>query len=89
MNEQRSHEPHDRLTRLCAAMTEAMEAHPESQGDEKCIVLLHDDEDSGIQMHGYEDDVEAIADLLIHLRAIFRANGKDLTIVPLLGGPNS
>ena len=75
-------EPHDRLTRLCAAMTEALDAHPE-RGDEKCIVFLQGDESAGIQLHGYEDDTEAMVDLILHLRAIFRANGKDMQIVPL------
>lgn len=75
-------EPHDRLTRLCAAMTDALDAHPE-RGDERCIVFLQDAERGGLQLHGYEDDTEAMADLFMHLRAIFRASGKDLMFVPL------
>lgn len=76
--------PHDRLTRLCAAMTDALDAHPE-RGDEKCIVFLQSEHDQrgGLQLHGYHDDTEAIADLLMHLRAIFQANGKQLLIAPL------
>jgi hypothetical protein len=81
----RSTEPHDRLTRLCAAMTDALEAHPE-RGSEKAIVFLQDEERGGLQMHGYEDDSEAIADLFIHLRAIFRANGKELMFAPMPAG---
>lgn len=81
-------EPHDRLTRLCAAMTDTLDAHPE-RGNEKCIVFLNDDDRGGLQLHGYERDTDAIADLLIHLRAIFRVNGKDLQIHPLRGGPDS
>lgn len=77
-------EPHDRLTRLCAAMTEALDAHPE-RGEEKCIVFLQDAERGGLQLHGYETDTEAMVDLLMHLRAIFKANGKDLQ-VHALGG---
>jgi hypothetical protein len=77
-------EPHDRLTRLCAAMTDALDAHPE-RGPEKCIVFLQDEERGGLVLHGYEDDSEAIADLLLHLRAIFRANGKQLLLAPLGG----
>jgi hypothetical protein len=78
----RTEEPHDRLTRLCAAMTEALDAHPE-RGTERCIVFLQDDERGGLQLHGYEDDTEAIVDLLLHLRAIFRSQGKQLIIAPL------
>lgn len=84
-DEIRTSEPIDRLTRLCAAMTEALDAHPE-RGDEKCIVFLQDGERGGLQIHGYEDDTEALVDLLIHLRAIFRANGKELVIAPLARG---
>ena len=78
----RTEEPHDRLTRLCAAMTDALEAHAE-RGDEKCIIFLQDRERGGLQLHGYEDDTEAMVDLLMHMRAIFRASGKELHIVPM------
>jgi hypothetical protein len=78
----RTEDPHDRLTRLCSAMTEALDAHPE-RGEEKCIVFLQDSKRGGLQMHGYEDDTEAIADLFVHLQAIFEANGKQLLFAPL------
>jgi hypothetical protein len=86
--EQRTVEPHDRLTRLCAAMTDALDAHPE-RGDEKCIVFLDSKTDmrGGLQLHGYDDDMEAMTDLFMHLRAIFRANGRDLMFAPLHGAP--
>ena len=79
-------EPHDRLTRLCAAMTTALEGHPE-RGDEKCIVFLQSEADhrGGLQLHGYDDDNEALADLFLHLRAMFRAQGKELLFAPLGG----
>lgn len=77
-------EPHDRLTRLCAAMTDTLEAHPE-RGDEKCIVFLQDSERGGFQLHGYEDDTEAIADLFLHLKALFEANGRTLMFAPMPG----
>jgi hypothetical protein len=75
-------EPHDRLTRLCDAMTAALEAHPE-RGAEKCAIFLQDGERGGLVLHGYDDDTEALADLFMHLRAIFRANGKELMFAPL------
>ena len=82
----RSEQPHDRLTRLCAAMTDTLEAHPE-RGDEKCIVFLQSEADQrgGLQLHGYDDDTEAMVDLFLHLRAIFKANGKDLQLHALGG----
>jgi hypothetical protein len=77
----RSEEPTDRLTRLCAAMTDALDAHPE-RGDEKCIVFLDSDSEGrgGLQLHGYDDDREALANLFMHLRAIFKSHGSDLQI---------
>jgi hypothetical protein len=32
--------PHDRLTRMCEAMTTAMDAHPEARDGDKAIVFL-------------------------------------------------
>jgi hypothetical protein len=80
----RTPEPHDRLTRLCAAMTEALDAHPE-RGEEKCIVFLQDGERGGLQMFGYEDDGDAIVDLLLHVKAIMRSRGQDMQIHALGG----
>ena len=73
----RSGKPRDRLTRLCDAMTTALDAHPE-RGEEKCVVFLQDGELGGLQLHGYDDDAEALTDLLIHLKAIFESAGMEL-----------
>lgn len=87
-DEVRTTEPHDRLTRLCAAMTETLDAHPE-RGEEKCIVFLADPGEegarSGLTLHGYDSDTEAMIDLFMHLKAIFAANGKDLKLFPVIG----
>jgi hypothetical protein len=85
-DEKRTTEPHDRLTRLCDVMTTAMEADPEHGPDVKCIVFLDDGKRGGLQLHNYEDDTDAMVDLLMHLRAIFRSNGKELLIAPLNEG---
>jgi hypothetical protein len=79
-------EPHDRLTRLCGAMTDALDAHPERREGDRCAIFLDDEHRGGIVLHGWESDTEALAALLMHLRAIFRANGKDLEVI---GIPNS
>lgn len=76
-------EPHDRLTRLCDVMTRALEADPEYRDGDKVIVFLDDGDRGGIQLFGYESDVDAMADLLTHLKAIFEANGKTLMIMPI------
>jgi hypothetical protein len=75
-------EPHDRLTRLCDAMLDTLAAHPEV-GDEKVIIFLQDGGRGGLVLHGYDEDTDAMVDLLIHLKAIFEANGKTLLVAPL------
>lgn len=82
----RETEPHDRLTRMCDAAITAFEGHPEYREGDKCIVFLDDGTQGGLVLNGYEDDAEAMTDLLLHLRAIFRANGKDLDLLFL--GPD-
>ena len=76
----RSHAPHDRLTRICDAMTTALEAHPEYRDGDRAIVLLDGDGMGGIVLHGYDDTTEAIADLLVHIRALMRSVGKEMDV---------
>lgn len=61
-------------------MTDALMANDESTGDEKVIIFLQDSERGGIQLYGYDDESEALADLFIHMKAIFEASGKQLQI---------
>jgi hypothetical protein len=75
--------PHDRLTRLCDAMTQTLEAHPEYRDGDKAMLFLDDGKRGGIVLHGYDADVDAMTDLLMHLKALFEANGKTLMIVPV------
>jgi hypothetical protein len=82
----RTGEPHDRLTELCAVMTDALDAALAPGEEPKCIVFLDDGDRGGIQLYGYEDDADAIVDLLVHLRAIFRANGQELQVHALGSG---
>jgi hypothetical protein len=78
-------EPHDRLTRLCDAMTRTLEAHPEYDANVKAVLFLDDGERGGIVLHGYDDDTDALVDIFGHLKAIFAANGKTLIVAPLPG----
>ncbi len=78
---QKSEEPFDRLTGLCAEMTAAID-RPENS-DVKVIVFLTDEEKSGIQTHGYESPTDAVADLFVHMKALFNADGKDLVFIPV------
>ena len=82
-NARRSKRPIDRLTRLCDAMTDALEAHPECDDTVKAVIMLDDGERGGIVLHGYDDDTAAMVDLIMHLKAIFEANGKTLMVMPL------
>jgi len=83
-NEKRSTEPHDQLTRICDRMTDALHADPEYQGNIRCIVFLTIPEDrNGIVLDGYEDDNDAVVDLLIHTRAILKARGFKMDIISI------
>jgi hypothetical protein len=73
--------PHDRLTRMCDRMTKTFDLHPEHRSTDKCMVFLDDGDVGGLVMHGYDNDFEAMTDLLMHLRAVFKANGKQLDIM--------
>jgi hypothetical protein len=80
-------EPTDRLTRLCAAMTDALDAHPEMGPTVKAAVFLQDGKKGGLQLHGYDDSTEAMVDLFLHMRAMMRANGKDLQFITIPDTP--
>jgi hypothetical protein len=74
--------PHNRQTRLADAALDVLREHPD-YGGEKLIVFLDGNEHGAIGMSGYDDDVEAIVNLFMHLRAIFAAQGKELTLMGL------
>lgn len=80
-------EPHDRLTRLCAAMMDVFDVHAEHGEGDKAIVMLDDGHRGGIVLHGYDDDMDAMVDLLVHVRAVFRASGKDLQLITVPDSP--
>jgi hypothetical protein len=85
MNVHTSNEPRDRLTRLCAQMTSVLD-EPE-HADVKAIVFLTDQDRSGIQMSGYDDTTEGLADLLVHMKAMFQSMGKDLEFIGIPESP--
>jgi hypothetical protein len=80
-------EPHDRGTRMCAAMTAAFDAHPEHRPGDRCIVFFDDGKMGGISVHDYEDMTEAMVDLFLHLRAMFRSQGKELQFIGIPDSP--
>lgn len=87
------HDPVDRLTHLCAAMTDHLDAMVATeQGldpslpDVRCVVLISDPDRGGIVIHGYDDQNDALVDMFLHLKAMFAAQGKELHFA---GIPNS
>lgn len=77
----RTNEPGDRLGRTAAAMTDAAELHPEYHDGDQAIVMLVGDKAALCHLNGYDDDVDAMVDMFMHLRAIARANGKDIEYI--------
>jgi hypothetical protein len=75
--------PHDRLTRICDAMTVAMAEHPEAGPTDKAMIFLDDGHRGGIVLHGYESDLDALTDLLTHLEVLFQTQGIPFHIVPV------
>jgi hypothetical protein len=67
-------------------MTTALKVQEGFSEDVKAVVMLQDDKRGGIQLFNYEDETEAMVDLFMHLRAIFRAQGKDLMFAPINQG---
>lgn len=70
-------QPFDDLTGLANEMLKVVEDRPTV----KSIVMLSDGGDNGIGISGWEDDVEAITHIFIHLQAMFRAVGKELRVM--------
>ena len=83
IDEKMTEEPQDRLTRICDAMTKTFDAHPEVREGDRCQIFIESPETGGIVLHGYDDQYEAVIALLIHLRAIFRANGQDIELIAI------
>lgn len=74
MDTKTSNEPFDRLTELSAKMTEVLDL-PQN-ADVKAIIFLNDPKRGGIQFHGYKDTTEGLADLFVHMKAVFNSQGK-------------
>ena len=77
--------PFDRLTEIAEEVSQNLN-RPEYE-DVKCIVFLTDGERSGIKMHGYEDPVEGVADLFVHMKAIFESTGRTMEFVAVPESP--
>ena len=80
-------DPHDPLTALTVPMLRAL--REQLGGSEvKAMIFLDDTEAGrgGLVLDGYDSDADAMVNLIMHLKAIFEANGKTLVIAPLRQG---
>ncbi len=66
--------PFDRLTELADEMQKL--AHTPEYDDVRGIIFLSDADHGGIVMFGFEDTTTAMAQLLMHMKAVFQSQGK-------------
>jgi len=80
-------EPHDRLSRIADRLFDTLEHDPENEAD-KCVIFLTGETSNCSAIHGYQagQEIDAMIDVFMHLRAVFRANGKELMLMPLNRG---
>jgi hypothetical protein len=76
---QESPTPFDRLTKLAGIMQEVAET-PE-YADVRGIIFLADPDRGGIVMFGYDDTTSGMADLLVHMKAVFQSQGKSFGVM--------
>jgi hypothetical protein len=71
--------PFDRLTELANEMQEL--AQTAENSDVRGIICLSTEDQGGIVMFGFDDASEAIAQLLLHVKAIFQSEDKEFGIM--------
>ena len=76
----RGHVPSDRLTTMADEMAKDL------PDDVQAIIMLTDKDMHGVGLFGWEDDLEAIAHMFMHLQAMFKANGSTMTLMTEEGG---
>ena len=83
-------EPHDRLTRICDAMSGTLEHHAEHREGDVAIILVDSmpERRGGMVMVGYSDPRQALARVLDLAEALAKAHDIPLAIIPTdaLGG---
>jgi len=77
--------PHDRLSRLAAAMTGALDRVP-GTGDVRAVVMLDGGEGGCVHPHNYPGPVDALnglpfIDVAVHLMAMGRALGVEVDVI--------
>ena len=55
--------------------------------DVKAIILLDDEVGGGIQLHGWEDQTDAMPHLFMHMKAMFNSVGRVLEFIGIPDSP--
>ena len=87
----RTEEPHDLRTKICNDIADKVADHPDFKEGMRVVILCTDDRGGGIGACGYPEDeqegarrdVSVVVDMFMALRAMMRANGKDLHVLPV------
>ena len=75
----RTTDPYHRVSRLADWALNGFRASPDYEGEgDKAIVMIVGPERAFVALANYSDDDDAMADVMVHLRAFFGANRKDL-----------
>jgi hypothetical protein len=79
--------PHNELTELCDRMLDVV--HTPERRHLQAVVMLQDQEsnDGGMGLHGYDDEADAVTDILYHVKALLEAigNGTRLVVINQAG----
>ena len=73
-------EPHNPLTELCDQMLDVIHT-PEHQHLKAVVMLADDSNEGGMGLHGYDDEVDAVTDILVHAKALIESSGTGARIV--------
>ncbi|HEX5016662.1 MAG TPA: hypothetical protein VFX15_03645 [Actinomycetes bacterium] len=78
-------QPFDRATELGNDVANAFEASEHRQPNDRAIILIDTDDRCGCVLVNYPNDnrAQVIADMLMHLRALFNSIGKRLEFMAL------
>ena len=79
----KSEVPDEPLGHLAKSMTDLV-----PDGTHAIVMLRDEDDRAMLHLSGFETEGDAITEIVVHLKAIFEANGQDLVIVPMFRGRN-
>ena len=71
--------PFDRLTELADEMKQL--AHTKENADVQGIIALSSEGEGGIVVFGFKDNLEAVGQLVMHIKAILQAEGKQFGVM--------